>query len=695
MSLKNKFLVYGISLPKLDLSKLEKIRERYLALKQTAKREKININFLLSPQVVKTLEKVSNFTVKNRQIVLVGSVGVGKSTFISAILGLLYVTEKGRIGTVLPTGSGRTTIGDFRIVQSDSDLFKVKVIPFSKSEFNEILRDFLSFMKNYVEGTIKEKSELPLEIINYLNRQIGLLVHSKREEREQVYKNYINLPLSEALSRLEKAVQFEKRIALFETSIEINIKEPTDRFEKFKYLSKLLKAINLGNSLNGVVFPMPKEVILQIPKSLVNLNGWEILDTKGIEGERFISKNSPISYIPRIQSKLEDSGNFIILCSSFVDAPSKYILTLLENFREVYGEEKFEEFLSRSMLVLLAKGDELFLDEEDETYEINKKLFEVQSKFLAEQMPEPTTIVFNSIGGKRAGDYEYATPPSVFWNILNQKVIEYEKTQFALTEKELELLDKLLKEFQKIITENSVFFRKSSKKVKELIQDLSQTIKEKVVDELLFELIENYIRTIVREYSASTVRALHRPIPQRKGIYLRRDLDIYEQVFYYLVFKKLKKDVIPSFRRFNSEIKTLALLSDKFEKDVVEQVAEVITKRVKDFIVSLFKTGAYRTKDFLQENENFWIKIEEEYGRGAGYTDRVINHWKDEIPMITYVYRNALLKKIETLQGLLNFLDDKNNKKTINLPTYNGNISKGSFGSSSLLGRSSVSRIGK
>jgi len=641
-----------LPLPENKRAEIETIMDKYKRINRMAKERGIRLRDLLSLTTLRTLARL--FKRKElglKRLTFVGAVGTGKTTAISASLGLVYPKKLKngavKVKTVLPTGKGRTTLGDTIISQSGSSVFEVRIEPFEAEELEEIINDFVQFMRTYV-GESNEDYDIPLEFINAFNRLLGLKSKARKEEKVKVYRKILKGKTDrEVAEELKRIIAFEERVKPKERSFEAEWKKDTSRYAVFDEIASFLADINRGLPHEGVVYPFPKRLYIGIPKELVDLKGWEIVDTKGLESD---VDSGELSFVRRIYEKMSNPENFLVFCSAFVDAPSKYILTLLDSYRDMKGRKALEELSKRSLILILAKGGELIDDEEEDVAE--RKIFEVQEKLSRGGFPEIKQMVYNSIGGELARDVELATPREYFWQELGKAVEDYQNFLIDLLDRESRWIESELDRIEEIVKnpEKSLFLKRVAQLLREISQYSQEVVDRLVAKETLEELLKIYMEDITKSFSASTLRALNRFIPTRRGVY--RDLDVYYQLFFYyfhLLFRRRAGRVIDE---------KFAALKEKvlFKEDskVLEILLGQAQERVHDIIHRAFKMAADRVKDYMRSpaKDDFWMAVNSEWGKGAGYTQRVISHWHDEVDNLRKVYLLSLKQNLKEIENI-------------------------------------------
>ena len=256
---------------------------------------------------------------KDHLIAFIGSIGVGKTTAICGILGL--VDEKG--GTALSTSSGRTTLCEVEIRKGDKT--RILISPCSPDETRSYLRDFVDVLRMRHEGRADDDTETV----------------SMSSEVERCVRNMIGLPARTAKApdgttkRTDEALDLYKQLGnptafLDEAFKRINLDERVttelvfDGKDETSWIKDHFGQVNLGKHPKT---PMPQRIVIELARPLVSepeLN-ISLIDTNGLDGN--VERED-------IDRQFRNNRAVCVVCSKFNDAPEQAVQDLLKHLLE-------------------------------------------------------------------------------------------------------------------------------------------------------------------------------------------------------------------------------------------------------------------------------------------------------------------------------------------------------------------------
>ena len=268
------------------------------------------------------------------QVAFVGEIGVGKSTAISFLFGLIEPASgdsKKLDRVVLEAGGGRTTICEVQIRPGPA--YGIMIQPQSEAELQNLIEDFCAGIWLRSKGKDAEGGEqvgVSEEVQRALRNMSGLTVKRNRgADGKNSYQDQA-LELASACTTeeefrakvLERA-GFEKR-----TRREIWMEESGSK-NVFKQLREAFRDVNNGRVADA---PLPASIDLIVPSFGSELPGLNVtvVDTKGMD---------EIALRADIDARLKDLRTHVVLCSTFNQAPMASTQLLLDNLKNAHGQQ--------------------------------------------------------------------------------------------------------------------------------------------------------------------------------------------------------------------------------------------------------------------------------------------------------------------------------------------------------------------
>lgn len=279
------------------------------------------------------IESTASYLCKvTHQLAFIGEVGVGKSTAISFLYGLLDTSASAsdlRDRVVLETGGGHTTLCEVNIRRGPG--FGIIVQPQSEEEMRNLVADFCAatWMRRPDSNAAKNEAvNVSEEVLRALRNMSGLTV---RRERDAQGRTSSRDQAFELAQQCADETEFRTRVLErlkpeLRSRREIWIDEPNSRLA-MPQMRKLFREINNGRIAD---VPLPASIDLVIPNFGSELAGLTVsaVDTKGLD---------EIVVRADLDARLKDARTHVILCSTFNQAPSTSVQLLLDHLRNAHS----------------------------------------------------------------------------------------------------------------------------------------------------------------------------------------------------------------------------------------------------------------------------------------------------------------------------------------------------------------------
>jgi transcriptional regulator with XRE-family HTH domain len=301
----------------------------------------------------------------NHSISFVGEIGVGKSTAICGITGMLLPPDPKAPAAlskrvVLETGAGRVTLCEVHLRSEGKDSFGLVVSPHSEEEVFRCVSDFCASLVDDLKGQESsvsgdsEKRGVPEEMNKALRNMAKLARRTiPGPDGKPSYLNpamelakACNGNLPELTAEVLKRMRLDQR-----TTTEFRF-ETDDLVAGMRRLQELFAGVNKG-LLDDV--SLPRRVDMIVPIQLLGNRPFSVrvIDTRGI---------ADTAIRPDIRCYLDDPRTVTVLCSRFGNAPDNSLKLLMENLASTGAERTLAE---RVVVLVLARAQEV-LDIQDD-----------------------------------------------------------------------------------------------------------------------------------------------------------------------------------------------------------------------------------------------------------------------------------------------------------------------------------------
>lgn len=308
---------------------------------------------------------VDFLTDKNHSIAFVGEIGVGKSTAICGITGLLLPPDPKAPAAlskrvVLETGSGRVTLCEVHLRSEGKTSFGLLVSPHSQEEVFRSVSDFCSSVIDAFHGqngnpSSESESRGVSEELNKAIRNMARLARttgkgpdgkSVRIDPAMGLAKAFNGNAAELTAEVLKRMRLDQR-----NSTEFRF-EATDLVAGLRQLRDLFANVNKG-LLPDV--SLPRRIDLIVPIRLLGERPFNVrvIDTKGIDDT---------AIRPDIRAYLDDPRTVTVLCSGFRNAPDMTLRLLMENLASTGADKALSE---RVVLLVLARAQDVSDTQDD------------------------------------------------------------------------------------------------------------------------------------------------------------------------------------------------------------------------------------------------------------------------------------------------------------------------------------------
>jgi transcriptional regulator with XRE-family HTH domain len=293
-------------------------------------------------------------------VAFVGDIGVGKSTAICAIAGLLIDGDGDgkkplRDKVVLETGAGGITICEVHVRSEFKNAFGLVVQPHSDDEVFRTVSDFCASLIDTRDGSEGGVRGVSQEVNRAIRNMSGLVRTQTKGADGKVTRSDPAAELAKQCSGnlAELTAEVSRRLKLEQRkNCEFRFEE-SDLKVGLKRLRQLFADVNNGRCAD---VSLPRRIDLIVPFSLLGKHsyGTRIIDTKGVDGT---------AIRPDIRAHLDDPRTLTVLCTRYNNAPDPTMQALIENLVNTGAGSNLGE---RAVLLVLPRQNEA-LEMKDDT----------------------------------------------------------------------------------------------------------------------------------------------------------------------------------------------------------------------------------------------------------------------------------------------------------------------------------------
>lgn len=574
---------------------------------------------------------------RDHQIACAGSIGVGKSTAICKLTGLLKPGEdKLDRQIVLETGAGGVTLCEVHISQGPR--YGLRIVPRTEDSIRRDVEDFCDYLITTVRSDTPTASEMdddegdPLGISKEVVRAIRNMADLTEKKKEEAGRRVRIDPAKELAKQFGNTRELCIHIL---TKMDLLRRNRRDEWYPENYtqspmhwLQDLFSAVNNGRHPE---FTLPEKIEVVVPEPVLNSRELpiRIIDTKGIDqtAER-----------QDLECHFDDPRTILILCSRFNDAPEVALQTLLRRAKEA----RARDIELKTIVLVLPRPDEALavkyddgtrVDNDNEGYDLKRDQihFRLNQQGLA-------GVAIEFFNAREEGG-------NVLRDRLIEKIIEHRRHYADLISRLSESVNRL-DENREDEQVRLVF--------EHVMSDLSAWISSNRTIDLSKEGVQKpLIGAIDATRYASTVRAAVR----RFGDWDRLDY------YHHLAFgvRKLAVDQIGSkiddFKVIANNLMTNEGLAPakEFLQGVINRIDSVLDEAYR----RIQSSGRETFKQTLAENYLFWNKCEERWGKGSGYRAAIRDMTDEELERNCDEAQTFIVNMLDTeWEGLVSVLEN-------------------------------------
>lgn len=575
-------------------------------LTQRSKKLENNIDQLLSKlpdesstrkQLTNNLElyqdSVSYLLDKVHRVAFIGDIGVGKTSAICNVLGLLDNQKP-----ILSTGSGRTTLCEVEIISGAA--LKIELEPHSKEEVKSYINDFALYLwslKDSEDSLSKHSGldtfKLSAEVDRALRNILGLLKSSEKDESgKRIRKDAARefscefSTVEELSSGLLSRVDFNQRSKV--------------RFENIEELDQNTWLHGTFKAINNATHPdvgLAKRIVMTIPYSMfegINFT-LNVVDTKGVDNT--VNRRD-------LDDCLTDDRTVSVICSSFNDAPNKSMVDLLKGAKESGLVDRINSEII--LLILDRAGEAENIMGASDTVEDKEEGREIREEHVESDLLQKFNLT--------SLDIQFLDS---FTDNVNEFKIHLANKAKSLRLKHINRLDEI--ESAVIEIESEV----QSQTAKEAKRQVKNTLSPWLANATKYtpSLNEFFIPLIESISYTGTYAASIRASVNRRGEWL--NLDYYQSLAY-----GARTQIVEQIGSLRNEL--IVLIDNMLSQNdlqpayaLLKQLKFTTEKYLDEIYQHVYAKGRAVYENELKSDSQLWNDLYDHWGNGPGYKGRI------------------------------------------------------------------------
>ncbi|MEU8361061.1 helix-turn-helix transcriptional regulator [Nonomuraea sp. NPDC048882] len=530
---------------------------------------------------------------REHQIAFIGAIGIGKSTAICRVTGLEIEDHAGR-HTVLETAGGGTTLCEVHLKVGPE--YGIFVEPRTDKEIRASVEDFADlFFKTAQSINADELAEGVSRELGRALRNMAGLVRPKAVKGPDGKR--IKTPDPAEVLANESP---EKRDFVVEVLTRMNLPrrdrrdewwDPSKGESPLDWLKATFENINNGRHPD---FSLPARIELVVPEllNLAELNVG-IVDTRGIDGSGARAD---------LEAQLENPHTVSILCSGFNAAPDQPVQDLLRRAREIDNSQIDSHC---GILVLPRPGEALAVkDESGLRVESSEDGYEIKADQISTALTQ----------------YQLAELPVCFFNALEDGPAELEK---FLHDRIQDTRARFQRQLSDVLSRALTLLANAEE---EQVREVQRAAGRYVAIWIEQSSDPGRVRTNIPE---ALIGEMRRAYASTVHAAVRRNGEWHSLSYsHHLGFgaRKMAVEVLQELVTAFTNYCQTACKAHPEAEELLSQAERLMTSGYDNLLRKMQQVGVNLYGSQLQQESALWWTCMNEWGRGSGYRDRVLDH---------------------------------------------------------------------
>ena len=575
------------------------------------------------------------------QIAIIGSIGVGKSTAICKLVGLLKPGEtRLEREIVLDTGAGGTTICQVHV--SRGPQYGLRIEPRSESNIRKDVEDFAEYLLYLARGAaVAARSEggedespgISKEVERAIRNMSGLV---EKKHKGEAGKWVRTDPAREVASKHTKtddlAIEILTRMDLIRRNRRDAWYAEDSGIHPMQWLQQIFSDVNNGRSPE---FTLPQKIEVLIPEPVFSEKEYcfEIIDTRGVSQDAYAARQD-------LETHFDDPRTLVVLCSTFFQAPEQTVQTLLRRAKEA-GLRDIE---AKTVVLVLPHDVQVsqvkdnsgsYVESKEEGYDLKRDAVNLSLSQMG--LDEMTVLFFNAKEDQ----------PEVIRDALVAKITEFRRIYSVRITQMSQAVELVIK-------------NQGDEEIRAVFDDVNHNLSVWMENHRGLEwdglpVQEPLITAINNTRYAATVRAA-----------VRRLGDWYNLDYYHHLGFGARRIAVSLIGARIEDFKKIVehLMSDDQLEPAGIYMGKIL-ERVENAVGEAYKrmqfAGREVFKTDLQRDYEFWNRCDNRWSKGKGYrtairdftAEQFESHYEDAHILIKQMINGEWDKIVQLLDGMI------------------------------------------